>query len=78
MDFARRYHFSLLRFIKNRLSDSIGEILGVKECCLPMAAAVVVTTKAKDADAARAPITFLRTPAAKAVIKAKGMEPPLE
>ena len=25
-----------------RLSDSIGEILGVKECCLPMAAAVVV------------------------------------
>ena len=34
-----------------------------------------VITNAKGADAARALITFLRTPAAKAVIKAKGMEP---
>lgn len=34
-----------------------------------------VAAKAKDAQAAKAFITFLKTPAAAAVIKAKGMNP---
>jgi molybdate transport system substrate-binding protein len=40
-----------------------------------LAFTAAVATDSKDAEAARAFIDFLTTPAAKAVIKAKGMNP---
>ena len=53
--------------------DIVGPLPGDLQNTIVFAAAVMAS--AKDADAAKALVNFLRTPEAVAVIKAKGMEP---
>lgn len=53
--------------------DIVGPLPGDLQNTIVFAAAVM--TGAKDPEAVKALVTFLRTPEAAAVIKAKGMEP---
>ena len=53
--------------------EIVGPLPGDLQNTIVFAAAVMAS--AKDADAAKALVNFLRTPEAAAVIKAKGMEP---
>jgi molybdate transport system substrate-binding protein len=53
--------------------DIVGPLPGNLQSAIVFAAAIIAD--AKDAQAARAFVQFLRTPQAVAVIKAKGMEP---
>jgi molybdate transport system substrate-binding protein len=53
--------------------DIVGPLPGDLQNTIVFAAAVMAS--AKDAEAAKALVTFLRTPEAVAVMKAKGMEP---
>src|SRR5436309_5235751 len=54
-------------------NDIVGPLPGDLQNIIVFAAAVMAS--AKDAEAAKALVTFLRTPEAVAVIRTKGMEP---